>query len=322
MAIAITTLGLSSPALAYSPIDVYSPSGEQFSSGASVIVEGFNEGDPSEIETYCDSGGWSGGFAVPTGNFTVNLGSFEGPEWCEIRDRNTGDRLATFSVAAPEPVMTVSNASVNVAKFYPLVRDGYRDSVRFSWRQDGDERPTIEVVNADGVSVRTLRPWAWAGRNDWTWNGKNDNGNFVAKGSYRIRVDGGSNVATARVTLTSEIVTRTFTKRKEGNQASSFRTRGNCYGQRDSYYEIAYLDCWGGRFARANYGISIPANAFDLTGRVDLLQSDLDLCCRGRITKGWKRSSSRRVSFWAMVTNWRATEVNFVRVTYKARVRI
>ena len=37
----------------------------------------------------------------------------------------------------------------------------------------------------------------------------------------------------------------------------------------------------------------IPAAAFDVQGLVDLNRTGLDLCCQGRITKGWSRTSPR-----------------------------
>jgi hypothetical protein len=249
------------------------------------------------------------------------LDPFSGPDSCQIEDYFTGDLLATFSVSGP--AITVSDASVSLDTFYPLVRDRYQDSVKFSWRQDNNGRATITVKNsATGKVVRTATPSAWQGRNDWTWNGKSADGERVAEGRYRIAVRVNANVVFAPVKVDSKVVTRTYRIRKEGNQCVRFSTRGNCYAQRDSYEMLAYLDCWAGRYARAQYQLAIPARAFGVRGKVDLLRSDSDICCRGRISKGWSRATKRKVVLWAKVTNWRASTVNFVRVTYKSKVRV
>ncbi|MGH3345537.1 MAG: FlgD immunoglobulin-like domain containing protein [Nocardioides sp.] len=321
VACTVSVVGFAVPAYAYSPITVDSPNGDEFESGAKVSVAGYNESDSWEtIEVECNNSNQSPWADVAPGSFSVSVGSFTGPDTCWIRDSASWDLLATFTVASP--ATTVSDASVNNDAFYPVVRDGYRDKVVFRWRQNHDGRATIKVTNSDGRTVRTATPRAWQGRNDWTWDGKNGNGNRVAKGRYRIKVTVNSNTVSAAVTVKTEIVTKTFRKRREGNQASSFTTRGNCYASRDSYDQVASLDCWGGRYAKAKYRFVIPAKAFDVRGTVDLRQNALDICCQGRITKGWSRPSNRSVALWAQVTGWRATDVDYVRVVYKQKVRI
>src|SRR3712207_3249504 len=199
---------------------------------------------------------------VPQGGFSVSVGSFTGPDTCQIRDNSSWTLLASFTVAAPPA--TVSAATVTRETIYSVVRDGYRDTVGFHWRQDQDGRATITVLNRDGWTVRTATPRAWQGRNEWTWNGKNRNGNPVPAGPYRLKVTVDSNTVSAPVVVTTEVVTRTRRTRVEGNHADSFATRGSCYARRDSYEQVADLDCWGGRFATARYRLPIPAGAFDV----------------------------------------------------------
>lgn len=317
----LSVVGLTAPAYAYSSISVDSPNGDEYASGAEVTVTGYN--DSADVETLyveCTNSYRSPQADVDPGAFSVSVGSFTGPDTCRIRDWYTEDKLATFTVAAPRT--TVSDASVGSDSFYPLVRDGFKDSVVFHWRQDHRARATIRVVNSDAKTVRKVTPRASRGRNSWTWNGKNNSANPVPKGRYRITVTANANKVSAPVSVRTEIVTRGFSSRREGNEGASFSTRGNCYARRDSYYQIANLDCWGGSYAKASYRFVIPANAFDVDGTVNLRKSDADICCRGRITRGWSRTSKRTVGLWARVTKWRATEVNFVRVTYKRKVRI
>lgn len=317
----LSTVGLAVPAYAASPISVTSPNGGEYKSGAAITVTGTNDSGSTEtLYVECNNSFRSPQADVDPGAFSVSVGSFTGPDTCRVRDWWTEDKLATFTVAPPRT--TVSEASVASESFYPLIRDGFKDSVVFHWRQDHRAGATIKVINSDSRTVRTATPSAWTGRNRWTWNGKNNNGNLVPKGRYRITVTANANKVAAPVKVTTEMVTRSFSARKEGNEGASFRTRGNCYAQRDSYNQIATLDCWGGSYAQARYRFVIPANATDVRGTVSLWKSDFDVCCRGRITRGWARTSQRTVALWAKVTNWRATEVNFVRVTYKRKVRI
>lgn len=318
---AVWSVGLAVPAHAASPITIYSPSGEEYPAGEPITVTGFNGSDSTGgFWVYCNNRPTRSIFVDP-GSFSEPLGSFTVPDSCQIEDYFSGDLLATFTVGGP--ATTVSDATVSLDTFYPLVRDRYQDSVKFRWRQDDVGRATITVTSAStGRVVRTATPSAWQGRNDWTWNGLNADGDPVAKGRYRIAVRVNANSVFATVKVNSKIVTRTFAQRKEGNQGVQFSTRGNCYASRDSYNQLAYLDCWSGRYAKARYRLRVPANAFDVRGKVDLLRNDSDICCRGRISKGWSRPSKRTVVLWAQVTDLRATTVNFVRLTYKAKVRI
>ncbi len=314
-------LGLPAPADAATSITVDNPSGDEYESGAEVVVTGYNGSPYSEtLVVECRNSARAPMAEADPGSFSVSVGSFTGPDSCQIRDYYSWDLLATFTVAAP--TTTVSAPSVSSGAFYPLVRDRFRDTVTFRWTQSHLGRATIKVVNARGATVRMVTPLGSRGRNAWSWNGRNRGGDPVVKGRYRVKVTVNANTVSAPVSVTTGVVTRTFSARKEGNVASSFRTGGDCYARRDSYYQTAILDCWGGRFAQAAYRIAIPAAAFDVRGVVDLMSSDLDYCCRGRITKGWSRPSKTSVTFWARVTNWRATEVNFVRVVYKKRVQI
>ena len=322
VAVAVSPLAIALPAHAgASPITVDSPAGDEYASGAEVIVTGTNNSTTVEtISVECDNSSRFPREDVAPGPFTVSIGSFIGPDTCRIHDYYNGYQLTTFTVA--DAPTSVGNPSVNHDTFYPLVRDGFRDTVTFRWWQEHRGTASISVVNADGRTVRTAAPSGSRGRNTWAWNGRRDNGDFAAEGHYRIRVTVNTNMVSAGVTLATALETRTYRVRREGNQATSLTTRGNCYARRDRYDQVATLDCWGGRLARAGYRFTIPAAAFDVRGLVDLNRNSLDICCDGRITKGWGRTSQRTVVLWAQVTGWRTTDVNFVRVTWKKKVRI
>lgn len=321
VACAVSLGGVVAPAHASSPITVYSPDDDEYQAATEVIVDGHNGSELTEtIEVQCDESSRSPRADVPPGSFSVSVGSFAGPDTCWIRDYYSDDLLATFTVAGP--AVTVADPSVTNDAFYPLVRDRYKDTVAFGWRQDRTGRATIKVVSAQGRVVRTAAKQGSQGRNAWTWNGRNARGGRVAKGGYRLKVTVNANTVGASVLVRTELVTKNYSQRKEGNRASSLATRGSCYATRDSYERVASLDCWGGRYARARYRFAIPAAAFGVRATIDLRHTSADLCCRGRITKGWERTSQRTVTMWAKVTKWRATEVDFVRVTYKRKTRI
>ena len=321
VAVAVSPLAIATPAHAASPVTIDSPAGEEYPSGTEVIVVGTNDSSSAEtLYVACDNTFDEPQRDVEPGAFSVSFGRFTGPDSCRIYDYFRGDQLASFTVAAPPT--SVADPSVSRDTFYPLVREGYQDTVTFRWWQQRRARASVSVVNSDGRVVRTASPMAYRGRNSWVWNGRKSNGDLAATGRYRIRVTVNTNLVSAGVTVATATQTRTYVVRREGNQATSLVTRGSCYAQRDRSYQIATIDCWGGRFAKANYRIGIPAAAFDVRGLIDLNRNSLDICCDGRITKGWSRTSSRGVTLWAMVTGWRTTDINFVRVTYKKKVRI
>ncbi len=164
-----------------------------------MIVSGTNNSVNTEtLSVECDNSSRYPQADVAPGPFSVSVGSFTGPDSCRIYDYDY-NQLATFTVAAPPT--SVSDATVSHDTFYPLVRDGYQDTVLFRWWQERRARATISVVNADGRTVRTATPYAYRGRNSWSWNGKKDNGDLVAEGRYRIRVTVNSNMVSAGVTV-------------------------------------------------------------------------------------------------------------------------
>ena len=175
-----STYALATPAHAASSITVDYPNGDEYASGAEVIVSGTNNSVNTEtLSVECDNSSRYPQVDVAPGPFSVSVGSFTGPDTCRIYDYDY-NQLAMFTVAAPPT--SVSDASVSRDTFYPFVRDGYQDDVMFRWRQERGARASISVVNADGRTVRTATPYVYRGRNNWSWNGKKDNGDLVARG--------------------------------------------------------------------------------------------------------------------------------------------
>jgi hypothetical protein len=73
----------------------------------------------------------------------------------------------------------------NHAYFYPRVRDGYRDNVVTTWKQNIEADATVRVLDSRGKTVREDSP---GDVRRWTWNGRGSNGRAVAVGRYRIQV--------------------------------------------------------------------------------------------------------------------------------------
>jgi len=300
---------------------ITSPQGDEYEPGDAVTVTGYNGFAARAFDVWCDYAGFTE-YDVGPGSFSVPVGTFSGADYCPIYDSQGGYPIAEFTVAAP-PTRVSDLTTGNGDIFYPLVRDGYKDSLSVRWQQNHHGPAKVRVTNKNGRVVRTAEAWSLRdGRNHWAWNGKNGNGNLVPEGRYRIKVTVNSNTVSVLVTVDTAIVTRKASNGRGGNLASSFATRGRCFASRDSERQVAYLDCWGGSYAKANYRFRVPADAFDVRVLVDLRRTDADLCCRGTITKGWSRPTRRVVVIWAKVTKWRATVVDAVSFTYKHKVRI
>lgn len=238
-----------------------------------------------------------------------------------------------FAVSAPPPPpppaptpMRIDNVAVAPAKFYPRVRDGFRDTTRMAYRLNQPARVNVAVVNRAGNTVRIARLGRLrGGRHNWQWNGRNRNGELAATGSYRLRVTATSDArrtdrVAQRVTLATGWKTRRVSRTRMGDTGSA-STIGDCYVRwtTDGYAE---LDCWGGRRAQVTYSFALPRSAFDVSWNVYGARDSADICCRGVIRRDGQRVTPRRIRVRAWVTGWRAYEVRFVNVSYKLRERI
>lgn len=220
--------------------------------------------------------------------------------------------------------LTLGDPVVSPTTFYPLVRDGYRDRVAFSFTLNQHAEVTTIVRNSDGRTVRIFSQGLHRGRRTVHWNGLTNAGAKVPAGRYRITVEAQNGAGESRsvsrvVTATTSLVTRTATKRRAGTQGSP-ATRGSCYITWED--GSAELDCWGGRYARLSFGFAIPAGAWDVTWSVSGERSALDRCCSGAIRKSGSRPSRTRYVVAASVSGWRAYWVHAATLRYKYRARI
>jgi FlgD Ig-like domain len=291
--------------------------------------------------TYCS---WAAGVLVNGDTKPCGLSLFElGPWTVSAVDTTDATTLAqvSFTVVCPpgyvqtpegwaddpcKPQLYPVSASASPLKFYPLVRDGYRDATQFAFEFNRAASVRVYVRNSSGRVIRRVSLGDVAS-GSWGWNGRNNAGNKVPTGYYRIRAvatDGFLKKRTniVRVQVATRWITKSATKRRWGNEVSSKSTSGSCYITRDSYYGIAMLDCWGGNYAKVTYGFSIPSTTFKISSSVRGELALSDICCYGTVSKGGYRASSKRFVAWAKVTGWRAFDVYSARITYSYKVRI
>lgn len=224
---------------------------------------------------------------------------------------------------AQPPRVSVASVSVSPTNFYPIVRDGYRDSTRLWFNVNTRAAVTLRAFNSKGSVVRTIGEGTMGrGRHVVTWNGRRGNGAAVVPGRYQLRLtanDGRTSKTVAHtVTIATQVVTRHGHKYRDGT-AGRASTAGNCHV---FWYQGAQLDCWGGRYAKLRYVFSLPSSAYKVHYTVWGERAGDDFCCQGTIRHTGARSSKRSFRVVEEVTGWRAYEVDEVDLNYTYRKRI
>jgi hypothetical protein len=230
-----------------------------------------------------------------------------------------------FSVVVLARLKVVS-ASASPLVFYPLVRDGYRDTTRFSFAFNRAASITARVKNKNGRIIRQVG-FGTLQSGSWRWNGRNNAGDKVNPGYYWLRARARANGQTARsgwirVQVKTRLITLQATKRRAGNNYSSRATSGACYVFISSYFGTANPDCFGGNYALVRYRFAIPSSAYNISWALRGGLAGDDLCCFGSISKVGTRTSSRGYVLTAKVTGYRSYEVVRARVSYSYKKRI
>jgi hypothetical protein len=243
-------------------------------------------------------------------------------------DDTTGSSVSPVSAWMSEviglPRVWVSATSLSARTFYPLVRDGYRDTVRYSFTLNQTGSGTVRVTNRHGLVVRSYR---FRGRRSMsvTWGGRTNAGRRVKPGYYRFRV-----VAHAHGTNTRSAARTTrvrtgwknvrHTGARYGQSTSSRSKSGACYFKHDGYYNTDLLmDSWGGT-CTAHWVVRVPRGAFRVTHRIlGIRYPGLDL--GGPVTKRAVRTT-RSVRFTVTVSDFAAYDVVGVYAKWTTRVRI
>ena len=207
--------------------------------------------------------------------------------------------------------------------FYPLVRDGFKDEARVRYRPTQEMTFTARVRNPEGRMIRNVSLGQEGGWwHVWSWNGRTDEGDVVAReGRYEITLIGradGQRIAKSRIVrVDTKTVRRWGSRTKRGVQTSYRDRKGNC--QFWAYSGNLDLDCWGGDYALARWGLTLPRNTTKTGWSV---RGRKGCCAEGVIQKdGWK-ATPRRMTIEVRVTRWSAYTVNRVKVTYQYLDRI
>lgn len=242
------------------------------------------------------------------GQYVIWVEDEESLDYAELR----------FEVVAP--LFKFIRTRPTDSNFYPTVRDGYRDYIDIEWRVTRKVTTRGYIKNSNGRTV--LRISRSVDRPNrviyFRWRGKNTAGNVVQPGRFRFVIEETSarrESASLRFKVSTGWRTKKFVTARTGTRTSSRVTNGNCFIS--GYDGVLKLDCWGGAYALAKYRIRIPSNAFQVTRSIRTSSSSADICCHGKISKGWRGNVAR-----VRVTGWRAVEVVRVRVSYKRRIRI
>lgn len=231
-----------------------------------------------------------------------------------------------FTVAAA-PRLT--SPTVSPSTFFPVVRDGYRDSAAFNFRSNVTlARVDYEVRNSRyDVVTRHRTGTRYAGAVKWSWNGRNANGVVQPTGTYTIKATALTSDGRTLVLVSPRLISKTSTVAKRvkavryGDDTSSLRRSGDCYVTRDDYNSAVDLDCWdldGGSWARARYDFTLPSDA---TNNVWRANGESGCCSFGVVRRTGERTSARGFRVEVYVTDYRAFRVDSATVTYTTTVR-
>lgn len=268
------------------------------------------------------------GTTNPTRTFTATDPMPTAPECTFSANRITQDGAndvygnGQFSV--DEPAVRVRQVTQTPGEFYPLVRDGYRDTTVTSFSLSRAATVTFTVRDSAGRVVNRRVTTMAAGSRSWTWNGRDSDARVVSPGTYRITVAAVDDrrhrsEVTVPVKVATKIVTAKGTATLAGRAGARSASDG-CHAVRwDATME---LDCWGGRFAAARYSFAVPASTFQTTFAVAGFAPSSDICCDGRITKAGSRPSKTSLAVVVKVTGWRAYTVRSVTGTWWYKKRL
>ena len=80
--------------------------------------------------------------------------------------------------------LKVTDADASPDPFYPLVRDGYRDTTKLTWTQSLAGTDSVRIKNHGKFHLGSFS----AGHHGWRWNGRTPSGRKLSPGLYYLRV--------------------------------------------------------------------------------------------------------------------------------------
>lgn len=219
--------------------------------------------------------------------------------------------------------LVLDHVTASPQTFYPLVRDGYRDSTRATYRVNQSARVIARVFNSSATKVLGVDLGVRSGSQTWSWSGKKSDGTYAVPGSYVVRFYATAGDLTKQAGVVVKIATSytvvDTSKVVTGYQTYSHEFSPSCYVDYFYYYSTVDLDCWGGSYAIARYRFTIPANAYNVRYAVAGYH---ECCTNGDVYTTAARTSSTVYRVNVVATGWRSYVVERVRVGYTYRKRI
>lgn len=252
-----------------------------------------------------------------------------GPATCEatVRGGETGAYTsARWTVLGPS--VTFDAVNVSQSEIFPIIRDGYADTVALAWWMTADATVTTEVRDDLGRAVKTaslgMLPGTGGQDHSWTWDGLRQDGTVVTPGDYTLTVtatghDGISRSATKTVTAATGIRESGWkTSRRAGAQASKVTPKRGCLSIYQERGRSVTLDCARGRGSVAIWRFTLPVNAASITYSV----RGRTVCCtqNPRITS--RLRSATRYEVKVKVLRGQVARIDAVTIHYKVRTPI
>jgi hypothetical protein len=238
-------------------------------------------------------------------------------------DATEGDLLdlATVGIVLH---LGITSLRVSPERFFPYVRDGYRDRALAHFSLNKNASVVAIVRNARGLLVRR-EPLGKLRSGSWAWNGRTNSGRRAPVGPYRLILEAralGERKRAAR----SVWVARGWRKR-----TLAVTRCGSCGpGRVAASPRCAYafdvvvigdllLACDGGEAAVARWRFRVPATT--LKARASIAREIL--CCEpGSVAFDVEFTRRRQVTVYAGVSGYRAMYILGLRLRYTYRVRI
>ncbi|MGH2775081.1 MAG: FlgD immunoglobulin-like domain containing protein [Actinomycetota bacterium] len=130
------------------------------------------------------------------------------------------------------PRLRLSDVRVGPATFFPLVRDGFRDTTTIRFRTNKRSHNRIKVMRAGRTIKRVDLGNQSGSSHQWKWNGRNGAGRKVKPGYYKLQVIasalGETKKVSRRVKAHTRVLRKNFSKSKRGTDYRSRGKRGNC----------------------------------------------------------------------------------------------
>jgi hypothetical protein len=235
-----------------------------------------------------------------------------------------GEEIIDVSSVNVEPHLARPGVSISPARFYPYVRDGFRDRARIAFSLNKQAYTTITIRTLRGRTVRRV-VLGWVNSSSWSWNGRNARGARVAVGRYRVTVSVRARGETKK-RMREVVVARGWRTR---NVSKSFcgacgpgivATAPGCFVTANySRDGDVLLDCWGGEYAIVTWRFRVHPRAFNIRKSIS---GQVGCCAPGEVASAGERNGPRTYTVAAGVSDWRSWNIFSVRIRYSYRVRI